>query len=90
MLDLIVVIAKEWRLIQENYYLHTLLKRYLDDAAGLDTVREFVTARVGTVDDELIDYVSMEIWYLDDGFLTEERLRARLEEFLKERSKLPV
>ena len=57
---------------------------------GVETVREYGTARVGTVDDDLIDYVSMEIWYLDDGFVTEERLRARLEEFLKERSKLPV
>ncbi len=76
--------------MEKDCALHELLPRYLDGLAGLETVREFVTARVGTVDDELIDYVSMEIWHLDDGFVTEERLRARLEEFLKERSKLPV
>lgn len=63
---------------------------YLDGLESLVTVRDYVTGRVGTVDDELIDYISMEIWYLDDGFVTEERLRTRLEEFLKEKSKLTV
>ena len=70
--------------------LHALLQRYLDGVEGLAPVREYVTVRVGVVDDELIDYVSMEIWYLDDGFVTEERLRTRLNEFLKEKSKLAV
>ena len=77
-------------LSSHDHTLHEVLRRYLDGAEGLEAVRDYATARVGIVDDELIDYVSMEIWYLDDGFLTEERLRARLEEFLKERSKLPV
>ena len=70
--------------------LHELLRRYLNGVEGLEAVREYVTARVGAVDNELIDYVSMEIWYLDDGFVTEERLRIRLNEFLKEKSKLTV
>ena len=77
-------------LSSHDHTLHEVLRRYLDGLAGLETVREHVTADVGTVNDELIDYVSMEIWYLDDGFVTEERLRARLDELLKERSKLPV
>ncbi len=72
------------------YTLHNLLRRYLGGLEGLEAVREYVTARVGAVYDEPIDYVSMEIWYLDDGFVTEERLRTRLGEFLKEKSKLPV
>ena len=74
----------------KDYTLQHLLRKYLDGGECLETVREYVTARVGTVDDELIDYISMEIWYLDDGFVTEERLRTRLDEFLKEKSKLAV
>ena len=68
----------------QNYGLLCLLRRYLDRLDDLGVVREYVTLRLGEVDDELIDYVSMEIWCLEDGLVTEDDLRTRLAALLEE------
>ena len=70
--------------MNNRFSLPQLLRRYIDGLDDLNPIREYVTERVGAVDDELIDYVSMEIWYLEDGYVTEERLRSRLFEILED------
>ena len=74
---------------QSRDLLH-LLQRYLAGTDDLTFVREYVTAHLGDDDDELVDYVSMEIWYLEDGHVTEERLRERLGEYLLQSGLLRV
>ena len=76
-----------------DYVLTYLIQKYiagLDDLDDLDAVREYVTGRIGVVDDELIDDVSMEIWHFEDGLLSEERLRARLAAILQETANYPI
>ena len=68
----------------EHQSLPYLLQRYLDQLDGLHVVRDHVTIRVGEVDDHLIDSVSLEIWQLEDGLITEHQLRSRLYEILEE------
>ena len=73
---------------QSRDLLH-LLQRYLAGTDDLTLIREYVTAHLGD-DDELVDYVSMEIWYLEDGYVTEDRLRERLGEYLLQSGLLPA
>ena len=73
-----------------DYVLPYLIQKYIAGLDDLDTVREYVTARIGVVDDELIDYVSMEIWHFEDGLLSEERLWARLAAILQETANYPI
>ena len=73
-----------------DYVLPYLIQKYIAGLDDLDPVREYVTGRIGVVDDELIDYVSMEIWHFEGGLLSEERLRARLAAILQETANYPI
>ena len=64
--------------------LSMLVQQYLDGVEELRSVHEYVSLRVGDVDDALLEYVAMEIWQFQDGYRSEDLLRVHLAELLQE------
>ena len=64
--------------------LSSLLLGYLDGLVQLDAVREYVTLRLGDVDDDLVNQVSLEIWHFEDDLIPESELKSRLALILEE------
>ena len=62
----------------QDFLLPNLLQKYIDRVVGLEAVHGFVALKIGEVDDELVDLVSMEIWHFQDGQISENELRSRL------------
>ncbi len=68
----------------ENQELVALLKRFISGADDLSATHEYVTLHLTGVPNELLDYVAMEIWQYQDGYVPEDELRPRLALILAE------